>query len=115
MGGERDPMRGDVDIRTLLESITKQITETTPIGKRFERLETAQGQPVTRADRELVFERLCLQMLQRTRPRMCPSGGVQGNLCQKWQTAWDASRQRSHVPFAAALENRGAVPAFGGL
>ena len=113
--GERDPMRGDVDIRTLLESITKQITETTPIGKRFERLETAQGQPVTRADRELVFERLCLQMLQRTRPRMCPSGGVQGNLCQKWQTAWDASRQRSHVPFAAALENRGAVPAFGGL
>ena len=60
--GERDPMRGDVDIRTLVESITKQMTETTPIGKRFERLETAQGQPVTRADRELVFERLCLQM-----------------------------------------------------
>jgi hypothetical protein len=49
--------------------------------------QTGQGQEVNKATREKVFERLCVQMLQRTRPRMCPQ-----NKC--WQEALDESRRR---------------------
>lgn len=53
-------------------------------------VQTGQGQAVNRADQDKVFESLCLQMLQRTRPRMCPQG-------KRWHEAWEESRHGSRA------------------
>ena len=47
-------------------------------------MQTGQGDPVNQANRDMVFQRLCVQMLQRTRPHLCPQG-------KRWQEAFDES------------------------
>jgi hypothetical protein len=47
-------------------------------------VQTGQGDPVNQANRDMVFQRLCVQMLQRTRPHLCPQG-------KRWQEAFDES------------------------
>ena len=87
---------GETNIGLLVESIVSRVQESTPIGKSFARLESAHGQPgqaVSPSDRRLVFERLCVQMLQRTRPSMCPRGA-------RWQEELDEYRRRGRAGFA---------------
>jgi hypothetical protein len=51
--GEKDPRMagGEIDVALLVDAIVSRVQGTTPIGKSFERLETAQGQRVGKSDR----------------------------------------------------------------
>jgi len=88
VSGEQEAMTSgaDIDMQALLHAVTSKMLTTTPIGKAFARLKTGQGQAVNKADHDKVFERLCLQMLQRT--RMCPQG-------KRWREAWEESKRRA--------------------
>lgn len=86
---------GEIGIDLLVQAIVSRVQGTTPIGKSFARLESAQGQVVSKSDQDLVFERLCVQMLQRTRPSMCP--GYTEARGTRWQEALDECRRRKRA------------------
>ena len=95
--GEKIPRMGggEIGIDLLVQAIVSRVQGSTPIGKFFARLESAQGQVVSKSDQDLVFERLCVQMLQRTRPSMCP--GYAAARGTRWQEALEECRRRKRA------------------